>query len=298
MSGVRQWGRLAKVIIGKSTAGLLVENLRIKFDVVKTVDFTPNTATIQIYNLSPNSQARISNEFDEVQVFAGYQGTVPQIFRGNIVRAQHTREVNDHITTIEAADGDHDFRTAVMNETLSAGTTSSQLIDRAVASFKGVGDTTKGFVDIPNTALFRGKVMSGNTRDVLHNVAKEHGSNWSIQDGQLIFVKTNGKLPNEAVVLRSDTGLISTPEVDDKGIALTCLLNPTLRINGAVKLDNNALRYKVQKERARSVNFVEIPTTPVKLDKDGIYKVLRLEHLGDTHGNEWISKVECIGIGS
>lgn len=298
MSGVRQWGRLAKVIIGKSTAGLLVENLRVKFDVVKTVDFTPNTATIQIYNLSPNSQARISNEFDEVQLFAGYQGTVPQIFRGNIVRAQHYRDGNDHITTIEAADGDHDFRTAVMNETLAAGTTSSQLIDRAVASFKGVGETTKGFIDIPSTALFRGKVMSGNTRDVLHNVAKEHGSNWSIQDGQLIFVKTNGKLPNEAVVLRSDTGLISTPEVDDKGIALTCLLNPTLRINGAVKLDNNALRYKVQKERARSVNFVEIPTTPVKLDKDGIYKVLRLEHLGDTHGNEWISKVECIGIGA
>lgn len=138
--------------------------------------------------------------------------------------------------------------------------------------------------------------MSGNTRDVLDNIAKDGGSNWSIQDGQLTMVKTRKMLPQEAAVLRSDTGLIGTPEVDDKGITMSCLLNPTLKINGPVKLDNNGIRYKVQRDRARSVNFVELPTTPVKLDKDGIYKIIRLEHLGDTHGNEWLSKIECVGI--
>lgn len=292
---VRQWKRHAQVVIGKGGSGLLVENLRVHFEVSKTVESAPNVAVIRIYNLSPINEAKVKNEFDEVLLNAGYEGALRLVFRGNIKHVYRYRDKSDYITEIEAGDGDKDFRKAVMNETLAAGTTNAQLVDRAVGSFKATGGTAKGVVQINDRARLRGKVISGNTRDVLHDVARESGANWSIQDGQLVIVKANGVLPDEAIVITADTGMLGAPEINDKGIAVKCLLNPQLRVNGAIKLDNNGIKAKRQKAQALGKKQ-EDQKEPVRLDPDGIYKVLKITHKGDTRGQDWVSEIECIGL--
>lgn len=292
---VRQWKRHAQVVIGKGGSGLLVENLRVHFEVSKTVESAPNVAVIKIYNLSPINEAKIKNEFDEVLLNAGYEGALRLVFRGNIKHVYRYRDKSDYITEIEAGDGDKDFRKAVMNETLAAGTTNAQLVDRAVGSFKTTGGTAKGVVQINDRARLRGKVISGNTRDVLHDVARESGANWSIQDGQLVIVKANSVLPDEAIVITADTGMLGAPEINDKGIAVKCLLNLQLRVNGAIKLDNNGIKAKRQKAQALGKKQ-EDQKEPVRLDPDGIYKVLKITHKGDTRGQDWVSEIECIGL--
>jgi hypothetical protein len=292
---VRQWKRHAQVVIGKAGSGLLVENLRVHFEVSKTVESAPNVAVIKIFNLSPINEAKIKNEFDEVLLNAGYENALRLVFRGNIKHVYRYRDKSDYITEIEAGDGDKDFRSATMNETLAAGTTNAQLVDRAVGSFKTTGGTTKGAVQINDRARLRGKVISGNTRDVLHDVARESGANWSIQDGQLVIVKANGVLPDEAIVITADTGMLGAPEINDKGIAVKCLLNPQLRVNGAIKLDNNGIKAKRQKAQALGKKQ-EDQKEPVRLDPDGIYKVLKITHKGDTRGQDWVSEIECIGL--
>lgn len=297
--GTRQWKRVAQVIIGKAGTGLLVTDLRIQFEIMKTVDATPNTAVVRMYNLHPDHEAKIKNEFDEAQLFAGYVGALQLLFRGNLTHVYRYRDGNDYITELEIGDGDKDFRQAVMNETLAAGTTVQQLVERAVGSFQSVGGTTKGAVQIAGTgARTRGKVLSGNTRDVLHNAAREANANWSIQDGQLTMVGVNDVLPHQAIVLRADTGLLGAPEISDKGIVAKCLLNPQLRVNGAVMLDNNGIKAKRQKAaaKANSAAPAQEPTQPVRLDPDGVYKVLQVTHKGDTRGQDWTSEVECIGL--
>jgi hypothetical protein len=296
---VRQWKRRAQVVIGKKGSGLLVENLRIQFEVSKTVESAPNVAVIKIFNLNPANEAKIKNEFDEVILNAGYEGAMRLVFRGNIKHVYRYREKADYITEIEAGDGDKDYRSAVMNETLAAGTTNAQLVDRAVGSFKGTGGTTKGAVQINDRARLRGKVISGNTRDVLHDVARESGANWSIQDGQLVIVKTNAVLPDEAIVITAETGMLGAPEINDKGIAVKCLMNPQLRVNGAIKLDNNGIKAKRVKAQTLGTRYekeASDPKEPVRLDPDGIYKVLKLTHKGDTRGQDWLSEIECIGL--
>lgn len=302
---VRQWKRKVQVIIGKAGSGLLVENLRVQFEVAKTIESAPNIAIIRIFNLHPDNEAKIKNEFDEVLLNAGYEGAMRLVFRGNIKHVYRYREKNDYITEIEAGDGDKDFRKAVMNETLAAGTTTSQLVDRAVGTFKGVGGTSKGHVQVNDRARLRGKVISGNTRDVLHDVARESGANWSIQDGQLVIVSTNDVLPGEAIVLRADTGMLGAPEINDKGIAVKCLMNPALRVNGAIKLDNNGIKAKRVKAQALATKREKQETNAplgreneplVRLDPDGIYKVLKLTHKGDNRGQDWVSEIECIGL--
>ena len=302
---VRQWKRKVQVIIGKAGSGLMIENLRVQFEVAKTIEAAPNIAVIRIFNLHPDNEAKIKNEFDEVLLNAGYEGAMRLVFRGNIKHVYRYREKNDYITEIEAGDGDKDFRKAVMNETLAAGTTTSQLVDRAVGTFKGVGGTSKGHVQVNDRSRLRGKVISGNTRDVLHDVARESGANWSIQDGQLVIVSTNDVLPGEAIVLRADTGMLGAPEINDKGIAVKCLMNPALRVNGAIKLDNNGIKAKRVKAQALATKREKQETNAplgreneplVRLDPDGIYKVLKLTHKGDNRGQDWVSEIECIGL--
>lgn len=302
---VRQWKRKVQVVIGKAGSGLMIENLRVQFEVAKTIEPAPNIAVIRIFNLHPDNEAKIKNEFDEVLLNAGYEGAMRLVFRGNIKHVYRYREKNDYITEIEAGDGDKDFAKAVMNETLAAGTTTAQLVDRAVGSFKGVGGTGKGHVQVNDRARLRGKVISGNTRDVLNDVARESGANWSIQDGQLVIVSTNDVLPGQAIVIRADTGMLGAPEINDKGIAVKCLLNPQLRVNGAIKLDNNGIKAKRQQSQAlatkREKQEINAPLgreneALVRLDPDGIYKVLKLTHKGDNRGQEWVTEIECIGL--
>jgi hypothetical protein len=302
---VRQWMRRAQVVIGKKGVGLMVENLRIAFEVTKTVEAAPNIAVIKIYNLHPDNEAKIKNEYEEVLLNAGYEGAMQLVFRGNIRHVYRYREGNDYITEIEAGDGDKDFRTAVMNETLAAGTTNSQLVNRAVGTFNGVGGTTKGHVQVDDRARLRGKVISGNTRDVLNDVSRESGANWSIQDGQLTIVSTNDVLPGQATLIRADTGMLGAPEINDKGIVVRCLMNPMIRVNGALQLDNNGIKAKRQQANALATQRERSETNAplgreneelVRLDPDGIYKVLKVTHRGDTRGKDWLSESECIGL--
>ena len=302
---VRQWKRKVQVVIGKAGTGLMVENLRIHFEVAKTIESAPNVAIIKIYNLHPDNEAKIKNEFDEVLLNCGYEGAMRLVFRGNIKHVYRYRDKTDYITEIEAGDGDKDFRSAVMNETLAAGTTNAQLVDRAVGSFKGAGGTTKGHVQVNERARIRGKVISGNTRDVINDVARESGANWSIQDGQLVIVNANDVLPGQAIVIRADTGMLGAPEINDKGIAVKCLINPQLRVNGAIQLDNNGIKAKRVKAQALATKREKQETNAplgrenaqlVRLDPDGIYKVLKLTHKGDNRGQDWVSEIECIGL--
>lgn len=293
-----QWLRKAQVIVGKGGSGLSVDQLKIVFEINKTIQPTPNTALIKIYNLNPNHENTIHNEYDEVILNAGYKDNVKVIFRGNIKHVFKYRDKVDYVTEIEAADGDRDFRNSIINRTLSAGTTRNNVLQAAVSSFQ---DTRMGFSNIGDERHIRGVVLSGSTRRVLDNLARDTGANWSIQDGLLTVVKTDSTLPNTAIVISSDTGLLEAPEVNDKGVGVKCLMNPDLLINGSIKLDNNNIR--IRERRLSLLSHGNDKRTakekpPVRLDPDGIYKIIAIRHAGDNRGKAWTSELVCISLGS
>lgn len=288
-----QWLRVVQVVVGKSGSGLLVENLKIDFEITKTLKGTPNHAIIKIYNLNPSNESLIQNEFDEIIVNAGYKGNLKVIFRGNIKHVFKYPEKNDRITEIEAADGDEDYRNSYLNTSLAAGATRSDIIDQAVGTF---ATTTKGHIGIDEDTHIRGVVLTGNTRHILDDLAQEAGANWSIQDGLLTIVKTSGVLPNQAIVINKDTGMLGPAEVNDKGISVKCLMNPDLAVNGAVKLDNNNIHIREQKFKA--LGKAQKVKAPIRLSPDGIYKIVKLDHKGtNINGNDWYTELQCLGLG-
>jgi hypothetical protein len=301
-ASTRQYLRKCQVVIGDATTGknaLVVEDLRVTFEVTKTIGAAPNTAVVRIFNLNPDNEGRVKGEFNEIFVNAGYQGQQLVIFRGNIVDARRIHEGTDYVMEVQAADGDRDQRKTIINVTLEKGTSTQDLINHITGKFT---TTKQGHLAIKNTTRGRGEVFSGPATQILGNVALESDAHWSIQDGFLEIVPVDSTLPTEAIVLRSDTGLLKAPELNDKGVRALTLLNPRIRVNGKVLIDNNDLKAKVFKQRDRKPGAKKRKATVkrlARLDPDGVYKVYKVIHRGDTRGNgvDWTTEVHCIALG-
>lgn len=71
MDNVTQFGRVCYLILGKGGSGIKVTDLRMTFDIKKSSDENPNTATIEIYNLNPEHQNLLLKEWADIQLMAG-----------------------------------------------------------------------------------------------------------------------------------------------------------------------------------------------------------------------------------
>lgn len=270
------------VIASDSGEGLNVSPLRISFSVKKSDAQTPNEATIRIHNLAGDTAKRLKQEFTRVLLQAGYDSNYGTIFNGTIKQLTFGKQGADTFVDIEAADGDEAINFAVVSTTLAAGSTQRQQIAACSTAMAGMG-VQEGYIggNLADQRLPRGKVMYGNARDYLRSSAQSTGTTWSVQDGKLQFVPLGGLLPSQAVVLNSKTGLLGAPRQDIDGLTADCLLNPLLQIGGLVKIDEAAV---VGKDK------------PHLTYADGTYRLLTVEHTGDTRGNEWRSGITCLDV--
>lgn len=265
----QQFGRQYRLEVGNATAGIAIDGLRVAFDVSKTIDSKPNPGKIQIWNLNrSNMAALLDGRYDRARLWVGYE-TMRVLYAGDIVKPRVKRDGMDFVLELECGDGDVDHRTARVATSLGAGTRNSDALRAAASS---MGRATPGAMDVPrDTILPRGRVLNGAARDVLTDLGADQGADWSVQDGELVFIPTDKVLPTDAVELSQETGMVGGPQATDNGLELTCLLNPALAIGGLV--------------RVRSI----LPWF------DGDYKIVALQHSGDALGGDWLTKITAVG---
>lgn len=292
--GERQWIRAYELTIGKGGGdGIKTSALRVAFEIQKGDTETPNKSTIRVWNLSPDTLRQAKREFDRVILSAGYQENFGTIFAGNIIGMRIIREnATDTILAITCGDGDRAYINAFTNKTLAAGAKPTDVLNEAQDSFGGF-DVERG--DIPaiedEQSLPRGKVMFGMTRKFAREAARTTDTSWSIQDGKMTLVKHDGYLLGEAVVLNSKTGLKGAPQQTNDGVKVQCLLNPRIRINGRIQIDNASIQ-EVEPSVEKS------DKQPAALDADGFYRVIQIEYRGDTHGADWYCDIVCVALDS
>jgi hypothetical protein len=257
--------------------GLDFSGLRIQFAISKKDSTSPNSALITVYNVTQSTIAQIQKEFTRVTLAAGYGDTCALIFNGTITQSVYSTQGGvDGVLQIAAGDGDVAHNFAVVNKTLAAGATQTDVFQSALSEYdkKGVG---KGFIDGQvSGALPRGKVMYGMAREYLTSSAKNSKMKFSVQDGKAQLLKDNGALPDTAYVLNSQTGLVGSPSQTTDGIQGCCLLNPQLRIGSVVQIN--------QKDVTQQISDSGESTA---LAADGFYRLISVEFNGDTHGGEW-----------
>jgi hypothetical protein len=306
-----QFGRKASLIVSTGTVGLDLSQLRFTFQTRNADTQAPNTLYVRIYNLAPETVAKIGTfgnaEFSTITLQAGYEGSYGIIFQGNIKQTATGRERNvDSYIDIWAADGDEWYNFSAISMSLVAGQTPQQVINAIVNAPSINGAPPVKFAQDASglivgaalglkQALSRGKVIFGLSRDYLRDWADKYGYRWSIQNGQFVVVPIAGYRPGEAVVLSSTTGLIGVPEATEDGVKVRALLNPLIRIGCLVQIAQSDINQITQQQWGLRLNPNATPLATLTTAA-GFYRVMQAEFTGDTRGNPWYVDLICLAV--
>jgi len=275
-----------------------ISPLHFKFSILRGDIQTPNMADIRVYNISDTTANAIQNEYAQITLQAGYEGSYGIIFQGTVKQLRRGREnATDTYFDITAADGDGFYNFGIVSASIAAGATPQQQVDAIIQNLTAPYGITKGSVTgLNSTASPRGTVLFGQARDHLRKVADTSQTSWSIQNGQINMVPLNNFIPNSTVVLTSATGLIGLPEQTQDGIKVRCLLNPNIKIGGSIQINNRsiqAFRFPLGLNTAANNALL---AQSIHTNADGLYKVLWVDYSGDTRGQEWYCDITCIAI--
>jgi hypothetical protein len=308
-----EWLRKIGLYVSDSNQTIDLSQLRIKFRVFQADAWhaEPAHAEITVYNLKDKTIQSILTEFTTVTLQAGYEnGNYSVIFQGQIRQFKHGHESPiDSYLIIYAADGDPAHMFGFVNQTLAPGWTANDKI-RAAVDAMGPYGVTMGWNGIANSGLLpqnaRGVLMTGLGAGILDETGHTNGFTWRIEQGQVQICPVNGYGPNDVVVLNSQSGLIGWPEVTQGGITATCLLNPTLKVFNRVQIDNAAINQTTAPPSLRIPGAPTVTSYPgindlnyyVSTAADGIYRILVVEHEGDTRGAPWFSHLTLLNLDS
>lgn len=290
------YGRKFKIYVArKDNTAWDVTNLRCTFSIEKVAMQTANYAEIAIYNLTRDTENAIIEEGTRVIVEAGYDGMINdgtelkqygKIFDGEIIQTMRDREDNvDYILRFICVDGDSFLNNNLIKMTLNSGINQRQIVENVASQALKPTEISRISPELSDAKLPRGKVFFGVPKNYIRDVAKDNGAYFWIDDGQLQVTKPTDDMIGEAIVISPQNGLIGTPAQTQFGVTLKTLLNPKIKLMSMIKIDNSYIRMLKQ----------QIGKIPTMLDQDGQYQVYKLQHTGDTRGNEWYTDITGIG---
>jgi hypothetical protein len=270
----------AQALYGKSLV-LTVEDLDLSgfdaaFSVTRTLEPTPNTAEVRVYNLGQALRRELATKAKDglyVTIAAGFGNRLCQIYRGDLRDAFSVREDGGWVTTISSGDGEKARRTARIRRAFPPGTKIDVALRALTESFGGVGlgnitDAIFGKKLTHGSSEFvSGTVLHGSSATQLTELLRSVGMEWSIQDGELQLLDKGAALVGEAIVLTPETGLVGSPEPGNKGtMKCTVLLMPGLQPGTKVLIDTSEVH--------------------------GLFRIERIDYSGDTSQDDWVAHIE------
>jgi len=284
----RQYKRVYDLTITPDTGeSRVISDLRVTFEITKSILSFPNLARIVIYNPNQDTLSALQKKFTKLVLNAGYEGDVRLLFKGEIRNVFQSKNGVDRLVTVYAGDGERDWQNASFNKTFTESVSISAAIRDVISTFEEV---TVGVVEgLPTVAdKLRGQTLSGSSKDILDGFAEEYGFDWSIQDNEVVIIPLEEALEgDEAVLINAATGMIGSPTLTEIGADVTTLLNPRLLPNRAYKIESVNVDVQLGNLFFRDVN---------KTNAEGLYKVQEVIFKGDSREGDWLSSVKGITI--
>jgi hypothetical protein len=294
-----QWIRKFGLQVFNNDKARDLSEFRVRFDIQNADTESPNTATIRVYNLSPETIKNIRTEFGQVQLSAGYvEGNYGLVFQGSIKQFKIGRESSvDTYLDIYAADGDIGYNNAVINSALSKGQTPLQIAGQ-LGDLLGAGtDFGSLTTQAQYTPSIRGQVLFGMGRARLRNLATHLDASWSFENGRIVMIDNTGYRDGLTIDVNINTGLIGTPEQTDGGITIKTLLNSRYRIGNQIHINESDINQIIQNSPTSTpYNQWSGIQQIAPIDADGLYRAFAVNHRGDSRGTDWYSDLILLSI--
>jgi len=277
------FNRYVEIIAGQEGVGkaVTITDLYIKFEVEKNISSALNTAKVDIYNLSDLSIEKIAVADSKLVINAGYlDETINAVFFGNIIKANVKQENGDKILTIEAQDGNKNYKSKKISISFKAGIKVSDVLNMI---FSNLSMPVSGKNLIPKSQQYTiGYSFCGATKDALTDCLAACGLSWTIQNETIVILKDLKSAQETGLVLTKETGLLSI-ELGDENTGIIKKTSPkkfTIKTLLLPQLVPNA-KCKIVSEK-KNIN--------------GLYKIMKGKYTGDNQTGEFISELEVTAI--
>lgn len=251
-----------------------IADLRVQFRVRRHLSKEPNTAEIIVTNLSEQSRADLQGKGIRVVLNAGYEDAESSLFVGDVRDVDSSLDGPDWNTVIQCGDGERGYRFGRTSGSWRAGVRVTDVLRKIAEDMQLDSSTIKGAESLAGRQFVAGYVAHGRSAKELDRILKGYVLEWSIQDGRLQVLSPPATTAESIVELSADTGMIGSPTLstpEKRGD------HPVLRVRSLLQPD-------IRPGRKISVDSI----TGIK----GTFKVLEVEHSGDTHGGEWFTDIE------
>lgn len=255
-----------------------VSALDVGFTVDRSIDYTQNTARIQIFGLSAETRKDLQSRAGSgvnCEVLVGYADQPPpmRLFLGDLRVISSQRQGPEWITSIESGDGDIVKQTEVTGSWPEGSSLKQVVSDIAGALRQSGQDILSAMAGVPDQALDGPLAVHGRGDDALRDQLDKLGLEHSWQNQELQILRKNGSKGGNAVLLTPQTGLLDSPEVQGiRGfirvpvVNASSLLNPLITPGGLVRVESSAW--------------------------SGTLTARRVTHSGQSWGGEWMTSIE------
>ena len=291
------YGRLYDLQISTNSVNINLSSLHFKFNTTAWINGTPKTLRLRLWNAYDQTLEPIKQEGGQIVLSAGYNKAQGIVFSGQIIQIRTGRDegVNTFCDFI-ATDNDAFYTQGFISESLAAGSSvNNRLFRIAEASGMTLNDSDI-IVDTStatNTKLPRGRVFYGLAKDHLRQVAKAAGANYEVE-GNNITVLGNYNYKNLPVPdINHKTGMIGVPTQMIDGIHVQTLMSPFIVQGQLIHINSASIQaQELSIQPGGNVNQGQAVTVP-RINTDGYYKVLYVNHEGDTRGPDWYTNIVC-----
>lgn len=297
-----QIDRVYSLIIGTEGEAVEINNLNIKFKVIKTSSNKDkkNSAQIEIYNLAESTRKKLEKDYIQVSLSVGYAHTeLTTLFSGQVINITSSKvrpflskkSGADIITTLELSELYDVVNGTHVSKIVPAGKTVGDAIREIAASMPdgvlSVQMNGRGIQEV----LPDGYPLSGNPIHLLDQISSAYNIEWQIDNKMLLVSDVDGTFDNrdKALVpkIGQMSGLIDAPEY----------------INEDAKRIRREVQGKTAKHTSPKANALKLkillnPTivagSIIKLefaDLTGYYKVSEVTHTGEFRGTPWYSEL-------
>ena len=265
--------------------------LRCTFDVESFWSNGPLFGKVTVYNLSADISYMLATQGTRVVIEAGYQdGAFGKIWDGDLYHYIEYREnVTDRVSEFHLMQGYGIYKNEHIMVNIPKGANIDgrwQTLTQSVRVTGVSSETTKK----KQQKSVRDWVCFGEAKDYFQQTAIDAGgkiglvessgdSQYTITD----FINEISKGPSLEV--SPETGLIGTPTTIPLGVSFKTLLDPRLRFTSPPQ------QIQLMNTEVRVTTPQQVGATPLLYKNDGKYKVVRVQHTGDSRGNDWHTTV-------
>lgn len=282
------YGRLFELYVSdltrpfiESTSG---KQFKIQFRVLIDFGAFNSYAEISVFNLSRETEGQVFERGQPIALRAGYENAIDNIFKGEITNVQRLRQGTSMITRAFCKSGAVQTSSSSINKTLGQGALITAMIRECAAAIGyPVVMNDNDFSDV--VGYSRGKVLFGDPKSMLHDLAYAHDFAWTIENETIVILRDGFDRGGFVNTFSQFTGMVGSPEITEVGADVTLKLTPKLQIGGRFKIDSVSPIANFS-----NVYFQEIPKTL----GEGTYKIQRIDHSGDSYADTWETKV--VGI--